>query len=286
MQTVGIVINTKKEKAFEVCNWLLDYFAGKGIAVVLPEEDASSVGRPDLAVDEAQFRELIDIAISLGGDGTLLGTARRMAGTEKPILGVNLGHLGFLTDLELGVLPEGIERLVQGKYILEKRAMLETTVLRNGQQICHQCALNDVVVVKGAIARVIRLNTYVEDKHVDGFSGDGLIVSTATGSTGYSLSAGGSLIHPSLPVIVITPICPHTIGSRPLVISDSQQLKVVVQANHAEILLTVDGQLAVDLLPDDQIIVQKAPYVTNLLKVSGRDYFEVLHTKMRSSDID
>lgn len=283
MQTVGIVLNVKRQDAIKVFGWLLEYLEQRNITVLLPADNAIAVERPDLAVDDAQFKARVDVAISLGGDGTLLSTARYLAGTEKPVLGVNLGQLGFLTDVELGLLPEGIELLLTGQYHLEKRTMLETAVIRQGQEISRHSALNDVVIAKGAIARLIRLKTYVDDKYVSTFPADGLIVSSATGSTGYSLSAGGPLVHPTLPVIVITPICPHTLGARSLIIADDQQVKVIVQANHSEMLLTVDGQRGVNLWPDDTIIVRKAPYVTNLIKVSGRDYFEVLHTKMASN---
>lgn len=283
MQTVGIVLNVQKQEAFKVFSWIKERLLKQGIAVVMLEEHAIAAGQPDLAVDDAQFKSQVDLAISLGGDGTLLGTARRLAGTEKPVLGVNLGQLGFLTDLELGLVPEGIERLLNGNYHLEKRTMLEAVVLREGEEISRQCALNDVVAAKGAIARLIRLKTYVDDRYVSTFPADGVIISTATGSTGYSLSAGGPLVHPTLPVIVMTPICPHTLGARSLIIADHQQVKVIVQANHTEMLLTVDGQKGINLWPNDTILVRKAPYVTNLVKISGRDYFEVLHSKMASS---
>jgi NAD+ kinase len=283
LQTIGIVLNVKKQEAFTLFSWLKERLRKQGITIVMLEEHAIAVGCPDLAVDDAQFKSRVDLAITLGGDGTLLGTARRLAGTEKPLLGVNLGRLGFLTDVEIKLLPEGIERLLTGHYHLEKRTMLQTVVFRQDQEISRHSALNDVVIAKGAIARLIRLETYVDDKYVSTFPADGLIISTATGSTGYSLSAGGPLVHPTLPVIVITPICPHTLGARSLIIADHQQVKVIVQANHSEMLLTVDGQQGVNLLPNDMIIVRKAPYVTNLVKVSGRDYFEVLHSKMSSS---
>jgi NAD+ kinase len=280
LRTVGIILNAKKHEATQVCGWLLERFLKHGIVILMPEECAVAVRRPDLCADDAQLRSQIDMAISLGGDGTLLGTARRLAGTQTPILGINLGQLGFLTDLELDVLAQGIEKILSGDYHLEKRTMLEAVVIRHGQEITRHSALNDVVITKGAIARLIRLRTYVDDKFVATYPADGLIVSTATGSTGYSLSAGGPLVHPTLPVVVITPICPHTLDARSLVVADHQQVKVIVQGSHTEMLLTADGQCGVDLLPNDLIVVTKAPYVTNLVKVSGRDFFEIVRTKI------
>lgn len=250
----------------------------------MPEEYATAINRPDLAVNHEQFRATADAAISLGGDGTLLCLAHLLAGKEKPILGINLGQLGFLTDVELEVLPEGIDRLLAGQYKIEQRTMLEIIVCRHGEEISRYIALNDVVIAKGAIARLIRLRTYVDDQFVTMYPADGIIVSTATGSTGYSLSAGGPLIHPTLPVIEIMPICPHTLNARALVIADHQQVKVVVQAGHSEILLTTDGQRGISLMPNDVILVHKASFCTPLIKVSGRDYFEVLRTKMRNGE--
>lgn len=284
MRVVGIKLNTKKSEALDICGWLLERLNKQGIKVVMTEDQAAAVQRPDLAVSGEHFRTVIDAAISLGGDGTLLGLAHYLAGTEKPILGINLGQLGFLTDVELDVLSEGIERLLAGQYMLEKRTMLEAVVFRHGEEIGRYIALNDVVIAKGAISRLIRLRTYVDDQFVTTYPADGLIVSTATGSTGYSLSAGGPLIHPTLPVTVIMPICPHTLNARALVIADHQQVKVVVHAGHSEILLTTDGQRGLNLLPNDAIRVHKASFVTPLIKVSGRDFFEVLRTKMRSDD--
>ncbi|HBS58274.1 MAG TPA: NAD(+) kinase [Firmicutes bacterium] len=282
MRVVGVVFNPNKSEALEVCDWLLASLQKKGIRVIVPEQYAAAIQRPDLAVNDAEFRISINAAISLGGDGTLLGLAHFLAGAEKPILGVNLGQLGFLTDVELNALSQGIDRLLTGQYKVEKRTMLEAIVVRHGEEIKKFIALNDVVIAKGAIARLIRLRTYVDDQFVTMYPADGLIVSTATGSTGYCLSAGGPLIHPTLPVTVIMPICPHTLNARALVISDHQQVKISVQAGHSETLLTTDGQRGINLQTKDLIIVRKAPFVTPLIKVSGRDYFEVLRTKMHS----
>lgn len=283
MRVVGIILNTKKNEALQVCNWLLERLAKHNIRVVMPAEYAMGMKRPDLAVNDEQFRLIVDVAISLGGDGTLLCLAHLLAGTEKPILGINLGRLGFLADVELDVLPEGIEQFLAGQYKIEQRAMLEAVVFRQGEEISRFIALNDVVI-KGAIARLIRLRTYVDDQFVAMYPADGIIVSTATGSTGYSLSAGGPLIHPTLPVTLIMPVCPHTLNARALVIADHQQVKVAIQAGHSEILLTTDGQRGGSLLPDDVILVQKAVCTTPLIKVSGRGYFEALRTKMGSGE--
>lgn len=284
MRVVGIVLNSKKHEAFEICGWLLERLAKQGIQVIMPKEYAVAIKRPDLAVNDEQFRSTIDTAISLGGDGTLLGLAHFLGGAEKPILGINLGRLGFLTDVELDVLSDGIERLLAGQYKIENRAMLEAVVVRNGEEIGRYVALNEVVIAKGAIARLIRLRTCVDDQFVTMYPADGIIVATATGSTGYSLSAGGPLIHPTLPVLVITPICPHALNVRPLVIGDHQQVKIIVQAGHSEILVTTDGQSGLCLLPNDTIIVRRAPFVTPLIKVSDRSYFDVLRTKICSGE--
>jgi NAD+ kinase len=219
--------------------------------------------------------------IVLGGDGTLLSVARLVGDQEVPILGVNLGGLGFLTEITLEELYRVMEKVVQGDFITNERVVLNVSVIRRGEKMAEFFVLNDAVINKGALARIIDLETTINQDYVTTFKSDGLIISTPTGSTAYNLSAGGPIVYPSLHCIIITPICPHTLTNRPIVIPDDVEIRATLKAKQQEVILTLDGQQGFTLEFEDVVEVKKAEGRILLIKSPYRHYFEVLREKLK-----
>jgi len=233
-------------------------------------------------VTEEQMRETAQLVVVLGGDGTLISVARLFSGRQVPILGVNLGSLGFLTEITVEELYPVLERCLEGNLRLSERMMLEVVVTRGDTELTHCHVLNDVVINKGALARIIELETTVDRYNLTTFKADGLIISTPTGSTGYSMSAGGPIVHPVMCCIVITPICPHTLTNRPIVIPDQAVVRIVVKSSFDEMVyLTLDGQVGVELQEGDTVEVRRALKTTALVTSRDKDYFSILRTKLK-----
>lgn len=209
-----------------------------------------------------------------------MGVARQIAPYNIPILGINMGHVGFLTEIELSDLYTDLERFNRKEYHIDVRMMLEAKVVRDKQVLKELLALNDVVITKGPFARLIRLKTYANEAYVDTYPADGLIISTPTGSTAYSLSAGGPIIKPDMDLLLLTPICPHTLQSRSIILYKDDVIKVKVLADHNEVMLTVDGQQGYKLLPEDTIIVNKSSFTTQLIRIKKRSFYDVLRKKL------
>jgi NAD+ kinase len=219
--------------------------------------------------------------IVLGGDGTLLSVARLVRDYEIPILGVNLGGLGFLTEIPLEELYRVLERVVQGDFITDERVVLSAAVIRRGERMAEFTVLNDAVVNKGALARIIDLETTINGEYLTTFKSDGLIISTPTGSTAYNLSAGGPIVYPSLHCIIITPICPHTLTNRPIMIPDDVEIRATLKTKQQEVILTLDGQQGFILEFEDVVEVRKAEGRILLIKSPYRHYFELLREKLK-----
>ncbi len=281
MHCIGIYPNPNKSNVTPVIHTAVQYLRSRGIEVLIPEDRTERVLLPELAADREYMKNRITLALTLGGDGTLLSVAKEMAETGIPVCGVNLGQLGFLTHIEVSGLEAGLERLISGDYLLEERLMLEPVIIRDGEALSLPPALNDVVITKGGFARLIRLNLYVSGQLTEIYAADGLIIATSTGSTGYSLSAGGPIISPNLKVTVITPICPHTLNSRSLIISEEEEVAITLQSSHDDIALTVDGQKAYRLFTDDQVIVRRSSHRALLVRFPDCGFYETLHTKLK-----
>ena len=229
-----------------------------------------------------EIREQAELVVVLGGDGTLISVARLMCGRDVPILGVNLGSLGFLTETTVDEMYPRLEKCLDGNPRVSDRMMLEVTVIRDGKEIERGNVLNDAVINKGALARIVDLETKVNRHVLTTFKADGLIVSTPTGSTGYSMSAGGPIIHPHMSCIVITPICPHTLTNRPIVVTDDSTVSVTVASSFDEkVYLTLDGQVGIELTEGDTVEIRRALKTIALVASKNRDYFEVLRTKLK-----
>ncbi|MCP4714196.1 MAG: NAD(+)/NADH kinase [Deltaproteobacteria bacterium] len=281
MQNVGIIAKKGHDKVIELISCITALLDREMIGVVI-EQDLGVMVPGVRSVDKALLPREVDLIVVLGGDGTLLSVAR-IAGVEKvPIIAVNLGGLGFLTEIRADEISAILTRVLSGDYELDQRMMLDVsfTDCSAGQQ-SHFCALNEVVFNKGAPARMIDLDTYVDGNFLNTFKADGLIVATPTGSTGYSLSAGGPIIYPSLQVISLTPICPHTLTNRPILLPDRCVITVNIKANNEEVCMTMDGQVGTLMSEGCRVEIKRSDKRLNLVKTPFRNYFEILKEKFK-----
>jgi NAD+ kinase len=295
MKRIGIIAKKNKPEAVSIARSLVEWLQPKKIEVYIEEE----MGRllftsgPSLraglplsdayinSVERSDIPDHVEMVIVLGGDGTLLSVARLVGVHEVPILGVNLGGLGFLTEITLEELYRVLERVIQGDFITDERVVLNAAVIRRGERMAEFIVLNDAVINKGALARIIDLETTINEEYLTTFKSDGLIISTPTGSTAYNLSAGGPIVYPSLHCIIITPICSHTLTNRPIVIPDDVEIRAILKTKQQEVILTLDGQQGFSLEFEDVVEVRKAEGRILLIKSPYRHYFEVLREKLK-----
>jgi len=278
MKRLGIICKTGRPEPQEILKDILPYLGEKGVEVFVDIETAQHLnieGHP-----RSRIPDLADVVVVLGGDGTMLYAARLVCERGIPILGVNLGGLGFITEVQRTEIRGAIDRILSGSFTLEERLMLQAHVHRHGEKIAEYTALNDVVINKGALARIIDLETFIDRAYVTTFRADGLIVSTPTGSTAYCLSAGGPILYPTMDCIVLSPICPHTLTNRPIVLPDDVSIEVTLRSPSEDVFLTMDGQVGFSLRQNDAVLVRKSPFKTRLLIPYERDFFAVLRTKL------
>jgi len=281
MKTIAIVLNPEKPEAIELVKTLVPHLRERGIGVVIEHNAARATGFPQLSRDLKELASA-DFALVLGGDGTLLRASRMMAPAGVPMLGIRFGKFGFLTDIEPADAEAAVNAVLDTHYQVEERTMLSAVVRRAGRTISESSALNDVVIGKGPLARMLRLETHVSNKYITTYQADGLIIATPTGSTAYSLSAGGPLVTPDLNVMIVTPICPHTLNVRPLLVSSRETVKVLICGDiHEEVMLTVDGQVGVHLEEDDEVLVAEAEFKARLIKVGDTTFFDKLQSRLR-----
>ncbi|MEW6375773.1 MAG: NAD(+)/NADH kinase [Thermodesulfobacteriota bacterium] len=286
MKRIGIIAKQNKPEAVPIVRNLVEWLRPKKIEVYV-EEGMTKLFSPPLSgsglnpIDRKDFAPNVEMIIVLGGDGTLLSVARQVWNRNIPILGVNLGGLGFLTEITLEELYRVLERVVQGDFKTDEREVLDAAVIRRGERLTEFTILNDAVINKGALARIIELETTINGEFLSTFRSDGLIISTPTGSTAYNLSAGGPIVYPSLRTIIITPICPHTLTNRPIIIPDDVEVRVLLKSKHQEVILTLDGQQGFSLEFEDVVELRKAEGHILLIKSPYRHYFEVLREKLK-----
>lgn len=280
MLRIGIFPNPNKPRAQSVLKRLLELIGQRGGEAVLPESLGSALTAAGTACPDQLLRERIDIAITLGGDGTLLSVTRKLACANIPVLGVNLGQLGFLADVEVAELEDAIDLLFQGRYTLQQRLMLEAWVRRGEEETFLSYAMNEVVVTKSGFSRMVELEVEMQGQAMTRFAADGVIVATPTGSTGYSLSAGGPIVHPALEVLLLTPICPHTLHARPFVIPGDEPLCIRVPAPQGDILVTADGQNGYRVQPGEQVCVRRTPQKVPFIRLPGTSYYAALRRKL------
>ncbi|MEC4686281.1 MAG: NAD(+)/NADH kinase [Nitrospirota bacterium] len=279
MKNIGIISKPGKPEPPEILKELIPWLTGKGFNVFIDRETSEVLGIKGYS--RSEIPGLVDVVVVLGGDGTMLGAARLVAEKGIPILGVNLGGLGFITEVNQSDIFTAIETMLKGECSVEERIMIQADIVRNGEAITTYTVLNDVVITKGALARIIDLETYIDHSYVTTFKSDGLIMSTPTGSTAYNLSAGGPIVHPVLDCIVLTPICPHTLTNRPIVLSGNSFIEVGLKSESEDVFLTLDGQIGVSLEKGDVVEVKKSPHKTRLFIPCERDYFQVLREKLK-----
>ncbi len=279
IRRVGVFLKHDQPQAADTVRRLLKWMSERDIKVMIDEGCARW---SDLSpTPDRELAAAVDLIVVLGGDGTLLFVAH-CAGTRRvPILGVNLGTLGFLTEINVEEMIPALERVLAGEVEIESRMRLEVVATREGREVGHFHALNDAVITKTARSRIIRLETVADGVAVTTYHADGLIVSTPTGSTAYSLSAGGPILVPGTQVIVMTPICPHALTQRPVVLPESSEIDVRVDTRGGEVGLTVDGQESLDLQHDDRVLIRRSPHPVDIISSPFRNRFEILRAKLR-----
>lgn len=284
---VGIVAKARLTQAAGRLAEIGEWLGARGVEPVFETETAALAGgRADFrSADSDRLPHEVDLIVVLGGDGTLLGTAGRIAraGVDIPILGVNFGGLGFLTEITLPELYPSLEAALAGTAQVDHRLMLRSVTERAGRIIADRIVLNDVVITKGALARIIDLSVWVDGQFLSRFRSDGLIIASPTGSTAYNLAAAGPIIHPQVNALVLTPIAPHTLTNRPIVIPASASVRVqpLADGTNEEIFLTLDGQFSLPLETEDVVTVRSADVRLRLVRASTRSYFEVLREKLK-----
>ncbi len=289
IKTIGIIAKVRgNNEAVSATIWrLVDYLTQKSCTVIYDQStdsfirefqiDTNLVGRSELA-------QKSDLVVVVGGDGTFLSAVRSLAEFNIPILGINLGHLGFLVDISPDDMIEHMEQILHGNYVDEARFLLQAQVIRNGDVIANADAFNDVVVHIRDVARMIEFETYINDQFVNFQRADGLVISTPTGSTAYALSSGGPLLHATLDAISLVPICPHTLTNRPLVVDANSKVEIVIgNSEQTTSQVTFDGQVAFDVKPADRIIIEKKEHKIHLIHPANYDYYEILRAKLHWS---
>ncbi|HHY09708.1 MAG TPA: NAD(+)/NADH kinase [Firmicutes bacterium] len=266
---IGIIPHVNKPAALALTDELVNFLNARNITPQIVKQPNQS------------HLEQFDIVVVLGGDGTLLNAARLTSEVQVPVFGVNVGHLGFLTEVETEGLFPAMEKLLAGDYSLEERMLIEARVLRRDEKIGRYLALNDFVITRGTFARIIDLSIFIDEQHVTDYVADGVIVATPTGSTAYSLSAGGPIIEPLLESICITPICPHSLSSRSVLARPQAQVCLRLNSASEEVMLTIDGQQGFPMKSGDRVYIKKAPKPALFVKLSGRGFFQVLHTRLK-----
>jgi NAD+ kinase len=281
IKRIGIISKPKKTEIREIVPSLTQWLRERKVEVFIDKETASLLESAEKSLSRNEMPSQVDLLVVLGGDGTLLAAARALNRKAVPILAVNLGGLGFLTVITREELYPTLELVLAGNFKTERRVQIEGELVRADEVISSFLALNDVVLNKGAIARILDFDVLVNGRFISTYKSDGLIVSTPTGSTAYSLAAGGPIVTPAVEAFVVTPICAHTLTNRPLVLPDSVQIEVVVKSQREVAYLTVDGQMGIATHSDDAVRLKKASSCVEIIQPPNKDYFEILRQKLK-----
>lgn len=278
---IGIIPNLSKDTDLKITGYLYNWLKEKeDIEVILNENIASIISESYEGCTQEFMFSTCDVIIILGGDGTLLSVARLATIYNVPLFGINLGHLGFLTQAEVGTMFEKLDKFLAGQYTIEKRMMLEAKIEKDNIESENFIALNDIGIARGPCSRILRYKIFVNNNFVDLYSADGLVIASPTGSTAYSLSAGGPIVSPDVEALIITPICSHTLHSRSIVISSNDVVRIEISTNNIEVMLSVDGQHGYKLKSGDVVTIKKSSHYTSLIKLEQRNFFEVLREKI------
>jgi len=288
IETIGLVANKRKPEMKELVGQLIAWLNARGIRPAIWDDLSDLLGEGEFVTLDVMAEDS-DIVVALGGDGTLLRAARMIEDRRTPILGVNVGSLGFLTEVALPEMYEALEEIISDGCKCQERMNLDAAVLRGGEQVAFYTALNDMVINKGALSRVIEIKLAIDCNYLATYTADGLIVSTPTGSTAYSLSAGGPIMNPVMEALIATPICPHTLAVRPMILAPDQELSVDLWAGYSchgepEVTLTVDGQVGFNLVTGDRVVFSRSERKTCLVSSGYRTFYEVLREKLKWGD--
>lgn len=279
MNTIHVICKRQKEDATSLAARIIELYGDK--TDVFVDEGSARQLNYSKQLEIEHVGEGANLIVVLGGDGTLLSVARNLKGRDVPILGVNLGGLGFLTEISPDEFTEMLENVTRGDYDISRRIMLDVTVRREGSTVFEFAVLNDAVITKDALARIIDIETHVNGEYLTTYKSDGLIFSTPTGSTGYSLAAGGPILYPSMRNIIVTPICPHMLTNRPIILPEKVSIKAILKSKDEKVVLTLDGQIGFPLEFGDEILIKESSHVVSLVKSSSKGYFEILRTKLK-----
>lgn len=273
IKRVGIVVKQNHGEALKTAHEMTEWLTARGI---------DPTGGPYSEThDEQTFDPDVDLVIVLGGDGTMISTARLVGDREPLVLGINYGSLGYLTEFRIEEMTPALEMMLAGEYEVDHRVMLDARHVRDGEEIASGRVLNDVVINKAALARIIEIEVEFNGLFVNAFRADGLIVATPTGSTAYNLSAGGPIIFPSMNALVITPICPFTLTNRPIVVPDNAEIELKLLNENEGVVLTLDGQTGYTMKAGDRVLIRKSATTFNLVRPANRNYFDVLRNKLK-----
>ncbi len=279
MRQIAVFPNLGKRRSGEMVDRIFKFFSGKDVRLVMPATEAKYFRREKHGLPCVE-RVHVDMALSIGGDGTLLGVCRRFGGQSVPVCGINLGTLGFMADIEPDELEGRLGKILTGDYRIERRLLLAGYVRNEQGERFLGDAVNDVVITKTGVARMLRLQLWVNDTHLTDCQADGVIVSTPTGSTAYSLSAGGPMLNPNIKALLLTPICAHTFQMRPLVMDETDTIRIKATGIQQDVIVTLDGQVSFPLTPGDEVIIRRSEDVARIVKFEDKDYYKVLRTKL------
>lgn len=280
---LGIFPNLSKENVCIALPEFVEMCRDWGLEPVLPDSRAAEFACSGYDLTKEHSLKTLDAAVSLGGDGTLLQMARYVVPADVPAFGINFGKLGFLAEIDLQGMSKAISKLAQGNYSIEGRSMLQASVIREGRVVARAHALNDLVLAKGMFSKLAHLMLYINGKISGKYAADGLIVATATGSTAYSLSAGGPLVMPELDISVITPVCAHSLAARALVIPMSELIELKPVPGSEEMLLAADGENIMEVCNGDLVRIEKSPHTMKLIRLTSRDYYQTWQQKLNRS---
>ncbi|MBE0067704.1 NAD(+)/NADH kinase [Thermoanaerobacterium thermosaccharolyticum] len=286
MKNICVIPNVHKDKNLRMTQNLVSWIIEHGNNPVLNEVIASKIGYDEYGKNTSEIFEISDFIVALGGDGTILNVARQCASFSTPILGVNLGHLGFLAEVDNENIYEAVEKIIKGEFSIDKRMMLEASVVKDNMEVVNFIALNDIVVTRDSFSRMVKLKVFVNEQYVNTYLADGIIISSPTGSTAYSLSAGGPIVYPNLELFVITPICPHTLHSRSIIVSEKDRIKLVIVGENQDVMITTDGQQGYKLDSGDNIYIRKSNKYTNLIRLKNTNFFDLLRSKLSERNIN
>jgi len=286
IKRIGIVLKPHQPDALKTICELVEWLGKRGIALsggpeIEREQIEHATGCSVETVAADKLPSSVDLILVLGGDGTMIATARMIGDREVPVMGVNFGGLGYLAEFRIEELYTALEAILAGNYRLDRRVMLAVELLRGSDPVTTHQVLNDVVINKSALARIIEIEAYLNQQFVNSFRADGLIISTPTGSTAYNLSAGGPVIFPSMNAVVITPICPFTLSNRPIVVPDDAVIELRLKTEQEDVALTLDGQAGFPLKVENRVVIRKSRTTFNLVQPMNRNYLDVLRDKLR-----